>query len=167
MVVSRHPVDAGELLQVRGFADLLGGLGEVDLVRRVDHAGHRLERQEMLDGVGHPACLFHHLAHGSIGGCLAGIQNSARQLPAPLIRRESMPPEHQHLVLIVKHDRQHYGLQPNNVMLEPLPARRLDIHERQLDPRIVVDGPLTVDLRPHLFGTVKFGHFASLRGIRR
>lgn len=45
----------------------------------------------------------------------------AGQLPAPVICSEPVPPHHQHPVGIVQYDRQRDPLQPDDVMLEPLP----------------------------------------------
>lgn len=57
----------------------------------------------------HPAC--HYVA-------VVGIYDPVRQLPAPLVRREFMLPQHQHAIIAVEGDSQGDSQEPHDMVLK-------------------------------------------------
>ena len=71
-----------------------------------------------------------------------------------------MPPDQQHLVVLIEHCREGYCLQPYNVVPEPASVRRLDLDLDEAHPLVVIDGSLAVDPRRRRFGYL-VGHEAE------
>ena len=108
----------------------------------VGHPGHRPERGERLDDPGTVAGFFLQFADSRIGRFFAFLDQAARQLPAPAIRDEPVPPEHQHLAVIIDQHQQRGPRKPGDVMPVPLTAWQFDVDLNEPNPRTVVDLPL-------------------------
>ncbi len=130
---------------IRRVANVFGAVPHKDLVRRIHHAHHGLIRDHVLQLNWTPACLFFSLPHGRCESFLPRVHDATGEFPAPLVRHEPVPPEHQDSVEIVYHRRNGNVLQPDDVMLEALHTWRLDVDERELHPAIVIDRPLPMD----------------------
>lgn len=100
----------------------------------------------MIQGIRTPPCLLFYLSQGSRHRLLPRVHDSAGKLPTPLVRYEAVPPEHEHTVLIVHDSSDRYVMQLHDMVLEAVNAGRLHINKCQLDPRIVINGALAVDL---------------------
>ncbi|CAM5335501.1 hypothetical protein SABIM44S_00575 [Streptomyces abikoensis] len=144
-VCQGYPGHVTGLFHIRRVSDVFGAVPHKDLVRRINHADHGLIRDHMLKSSWTPACLFFRLTHGRCESVFARVHNAAGELPAPLVRHEPVPPEHQDSVAIVYHRRNGNVLQPDDVVLEALHSRRLDVDESELDPAVVIDRPLPMD----------------------
>jgi DNA-binding XRE family transcriptional regulator len=146
----RNPADPAGLFSVGRLADVLRAAAHVQLVRGIHHADHRLEGDQMGEWSRAPAGLLLDLTGCRRRAVLTLVHDATRQLPAPRVADEPVPPQHQHLVVIVEHGGDRDPLQAHDMVLEPAPIRRLDVDQRQPHPRVVVDGPLTIDLRTQL-----------------
>lgn len=138
----RHPFDPARFLDIGRFTDQLRPMSQIQLVRTVHHADHRLERQQVGHCLGPPSGLFLDLTSRRSRTILALVHDAARQLPAPLISHEPMPPQHQHPISIIDNRRDRHPLQPDHVMLETPTARRLHIDLDQSHPRVLIQRPL-------------------------
>jgi len=94
-LVQGHPPHLGGLVYVRR-ADLLRPAGQVQLLRVVGVADHRLAGQHVLDAARPPAGFLLNLACRRGGRVLAVIDIAARQLPHPAVHDEPVPQHQQH-----------------------------------------------------------------------
>ena len=117
-------------------------------MRSIHQSGHRLKIHDLHQILRTPARFLHRLTARHLGTCLARIHDPAWKFPPPRLRDETMPPHQQHPILIIQGDGYRHPLQPDNVMLKPIPVRRCDIHLRHPHPRTVKQRPLTM-LTPH------------------
>ena len=127
----------------------------------VDHADHRLKRHQVLDPARAVSRLLLQLPRRGLRRLLALINQTARQLPAPAVLHEPMPPHQQHPLLVVQQRYHRRPLQPHHVMPEPLPTRQLDIYLPEPHPRIVVDRPLTERLPPARAADLFISHISD------
>lgn len=146
----RDPADAPGFFLVGRLADVLRAAAHIQLVRGVHHADHRLERDQMRECLGAPAGLLLDLPDRRGRAVFSLVHDPAGEFPPPGVINEPVAPQHQHLVVIVEDGSDRDPLQPHHVVLEAAPVRRLDVDQRQPHPRVVIDGPLTVDLRAQL-----------------
>ena len=117
-------------------------------MRSIHQSGHRLKIHDLHQILRTPARFLHRLTTRRLGTCLARIHDPAWKFPPPRLRDETMPPHQQHPILIIQGDGYRHPLQPDDVMLKPIPVRRCDIHLRHPHPRTVKQRPLTM-LTPH------------------
>jgi hypothetical protein len=71
--------------------------------------------------------------------------------------------QHENPSLGVDHHRRGEGAQPHHVMLPAVTVWLLDVDQPEADPRVDVDGTLTVDLPPHELGSSREGVGLRLR----
>jgi hypothetical protein len=145
------------------LADLVGAVEDEDLMRRVDHPGHRLKAR---DGASLPARLparlLDRLPHSSSLRRLVVFHDPTRGIPANLVRSEPVSPHQQHVVAgIIQDDRGGHRLEPHYVVPEPVAVGRFDLHLDEPNPRVVVEHPLPEHLRPRHTGIV-FAHVVTL-----
>lgn len=74
-----------------------------------------------------PTGLLLDLAGRRCGAVLLAINDATRQLPAPLVGSEPIPPHQQHPVVFVQHDGQHHPLQSHDLVLKALTVGRMNI----------------------------------------
>ena len=116
-------------------------------------------------GTGPPAGLLDRLPHGGLLGRLSRFDAARRDLPAPRVGDEAVPPDEQHPTVWVADDRPGRRLWvANDVVVEPLAARDLDVHQHEPEPLRVVEGPLTVDRPAHRVEVTGMGARGRHRG---
>src|SRR6185312_6277535 len=113
------------------------------LNRSRDLPRKRLETHQMLRLPHRPPTT---LLLGLSGRCphcvLARVHHAPEQLIPPLLSDEPIPPRHQHSIVIIHDERDRDPIQVHHVVLPPLPVRRLNVHQPQPHPPIVIDHPL-------------------------
>jgi DNA-binding XRE family transcriptional regulator len=154
----RNPAHPASLLPVGRLADVLSAAAHVQLVRGIHHADHRLESDQVRKRLGAPAGLLLDLPDRRGRAVLSLVHDPAGQFPPPRVVDEPVPPQHQHRIVIVEHGGDRDPLQPDDMVLEPAPIGGLDIDQRQPHPRVVIDGPLTVDLGAQLVRSLVCPH---------
>jgi hypothetical protein len=95
----------------------------------------RVVRRERRERAGPPPCLLEHLTRGRGDRRLARLDLPGRDLPAPRVGDEPVPPQQQHAALRVVHD-DAGGLvgHVHHVVLEPVAAGDLDVGEAARTP---------------------------------
>src|SRR5436190_14595476 len=141
----RHPLDALGFVGVDRFTDLLGALGQEQDEAFVGHATHRRRLAQVLQRSRPPSCLFQHLAGGARLGRLTRLESPGRDLPAPGVGDESVPPHEQQAPARVVRDHSGRG-QPasDRVVIEPAAVRELDVGQADRYPVAFVHGPFAV-----------------------
>lgn len=91
-VSERDPGDALGLEVVLGRADVVRGVGAVDVMDGVGDARSRFYAQQVPQRPGPPAGFLLGLAGGRGGGGLAGVGLAERDLPSPGVSDEPVPP---------------------------------------------------------------------------
>jgi hypothetical protein len=115
-----------------------------DPVRRLPDA----ERLELAERP--PARLLQALAHGAGRRLLPLVDPPGRNLPAPRVRDEAVPPQQEDPARrIVDHAGRRRTRQAHQVVLEALAVGQLDVRERERDPGARVDDSLAVYGPPH------------------
>jgi hypothetical protein len=94
--VQWYPLHPRDLVDIDRIGDPFRLPADKRDVLGVDHPGHRLERDEVLNTPSPVTGLLLQLPRRGIDRFLVLINQPARKLPAPPIRNKPMPPHQQH-----------------------------------------------------------------------
>jgi tetratricopeptide (TPR) repeat protein len=126
--IERYPLQGAGLLSVGRLAELLGTPEQVDLRVRADHARQRLEARQVLGFPGRaPTALLHSLTGCGRGRIFAFLDQPAQQFVTPLVNREPIPVQHQHLVPVVDQHGDSHAVEGHDMVLPSLTVRSPDV----------------------------------------
>jgi tetratricopeptide (TPR) repeat protein len=144
-VIQRNPADLGGLVSLR-LPHQVGTARQVEVLRKICVADHRLERQHESGRPRTPAGLLLGLSDRCSWAVLAIVNVTARQLPNPSVDDEPMTAQQQNLRPRFVQDRDHGAApEPEHILGELIAIRQLDISEADADMRILVYQPLAVN----------------------
>ena len=139
-----EPLDTFGLGDVGRIAAVLRILGQEEVEPLVAQSVGGVVADERADRGRLPAGLLQHLASGALLGRLVRVGSAGRDLPSPGVGDESMAPEQQNLVLALDDDAGRRRRHADDVMVEATDAGDVDVDQRHVEPRALVDGSLAV-----------------------
>jgi hypothetical protein len=146
--LTRLPLNLGGLISVR-LADVVGSMGQVQVLRIVGVADDRLAGQDVLEAPGAPAGLFEDFACRRGGRAFAVVDVAAGKFPDPAVNDEPVAPHEQDALAAVIEDRGHgAAAHPEDVLGELRSVGQLDVCMADADVRGVVHHAFTVDCPP-------------------
>ena len=144
-VVERDPLDRCCFVEFGRVTDMVGLRRPLDVEGQIDGAVRRVPGKKRCGGSGLPAGLLETLTCGSLRNGLTRVDPARRELPAPGVGDEPVPPDHQDAPLHDDERRRRLGGNAGHMVVEAIPRRRLDVDEAQRHPLGVIDRPFAVN----------------------
>ena len=133
-----------------GAPDVRRAVGDEDVEHLVGDPVRRLEPHERPQRTRLPTGLLERLARRRRDRRLVVLDAAGRDLPAPRVGDEPVPPQQQHAALGIAHDgARRVARHADDVMLEALAVGDLDVDEHEAHPLALVEAPLAVHRPSH------------------